>query len=246
MSEVSTNKKRMSAIIGKSRLKKKKPLYSKEVQAYRDANLIIPDHVEKFLGEAERKVLSNLVRGLKVGKDETHRAKTSLHRARRIVIKKMIAYSYTDTEICMELEISGIQLHQYKRALYKEEIEALDKSTGEEQFVQYRHLQMEVVKDIDLLVENFKNSNNVNALSNALKTKSDIIRDIATKAQEMGLMTRKPNELKLVNDVDLTKLSTVELMELNEKQLELIRAVGKGELTSTSEINNVFKLRSVK
>jgi len=202
--------------------------------------IVIPEQVTRYLDEHHVEVLSNLTRGLKVTDKERDKAKISLHRARRIVIKKMIAYSYTDSEIILELNINGAQLAAYKKALYKEEILTLKKMTAEEQYVNYRHTQMEVVKDIDLLIQKFKDSNNANALSNALKTKSDVLRDIATKAQEMGLMTKVANEIKVIGEVDMSQLDNKQLLRMLMKQQLLVDKVAKGELTNRSEIKRAL------
>lgn len=210
------------------------------------SQIIIPEVVVKHLEDHHQETLSNLTRGLKVPPKELEQAQLSLHRARKIVIKKMIAYSYTDSEIIMEIGISGRQLANYKKALYKEEINALKVMTAEEQYVNYRHCQMEVIKDIDVLLQECRSNNNTNVLSNMLKTKSDILRDIATKAQEMGLMTKVADELKVIGGVDLAQLNNEQLNDLIYKQQALVHKVQRGELTSRTEISAALSVDTKK
>lgn len=205
----------------------------------------IPKSIEKYLNDENQVVFENLNRGLRVSDKERGRAKSSLHYARKSIIKKMKAYCYTDSEICLELEINGTQLQNYKKAMYKEEIEALKKSTPEEQFIEYRHNQMEVVKDIDTLIERFRDNKMVNAISNALKTKSEILKDIANRAQEMGFMEKKIQELKIINDVDLATLSTDQLFDLVQKQQRLVNKVARGNVTNITEIKNSMKVEEL-
>lgn len=230
----------LKKILGQNRIKVVPRDYK-----YDGKTVHVPKSVGRWLNESDKNTFENLTRGLRVTDKERDRAKVSLHHARKIVIKKMIAYCYTDSEICMELEITGKQLAAYKKALYKEEIEALRKSGPEDQFVQYRHNQMEVIKDIDMLIEKFKDTKAVNALANALKTKSEILRDIANKAQEMGFMEKRAQELKIVNDIDLTALSNAQLLDLVERQQQLVSKVAKGNVTSLTEIKNAMKVSNV-
>lgn len=255
MSDPNDQAKRNSRTIHKRIFKLKRPeLGKKEDKRKRKRpgpkkkllNKLAPELVRRHLEDKHTEVLSNLTRGLKVGCYELQQAKKSLHRARRIVIKKMLAYTYSDTEICMELGITGGQLGLYKTNLYKEEVIALKKKTPEESFIEYKHNQMEVVKDIDVMIQLSKDGGTVSSLSSALKTKSDILRDIATRAQEMGFMEKKPTEMKLIGGIDLTGISTEDILEMNARQVALIDKLGRGEMTSTKEIDRTLNPSKLK
>jgi len=241
MKELKLKSNKLKNIVGSSSMSKPD---NKRTGVYKwsDEEITIPPNVRNWLDDHHEEVFANLTRGLKVAKPLIAKAKRSLHLARKIVIKKMLAYSYTDSEICMELELNGNQLQQYKRSLFKEEIEALRKSTPEEQFVQYRHNQMEVIKDIDMLILKFRETKHLSALSNALRTKSEILKDISSKAQEMGFMEKRASEVKIINDIDLSQLKPDELFSLIQRQQNLVKKVAKGQITSLTEIKNSLKL----
>jgi len=238
--EHKSKKRKMKLVIASKRYKNK----AKEAKTYEHegTKMYVPPQVSVWIDDHHEKTLEHLTRGLKIARPDILKAKKSLHLARRIVIKKMLAYSYTDSEICFELDLSGNQLQQYKRALFKEEIEALKHSTPEEQFIQYRHNQMEVIKDLDMLIEKFKATQHLNALSNCLRTKSDILKDISNRAQEMGFMEKKAQEVKIINDIDLGELSSKELFGLVERQQALVQKVSAGNVTSLSEIRKSMKV----
>jgi len=240
----SDNKKILKKTIGKQKISSEPNPAIKGKGGKLNEDLVIPPQVGKWLTENDTQVLSNLTRGLKVAEKDKDKAKRNLHTARKLCIKKMIAYCYTDAEICLELEINGSQLHQYKRVLFRDEIEAMKKSTPEEQFVQYRHIQMEIVKDIDVLIEKYKETNHANALNNALKTKSDILRDIAVKAQDMGFMEKKAGELKVTHNVDLSQLNDQQLLDLLIRQHALVQKLAKGKVVPLKEIKRSMKIES--
>lgn len=206
------------------------------------SEIVVAPTIENYMGKDEALILSNLTRGLKVTSNELNRAKRSLHRARKIGIKKMLALSYTDTEICMELNIGGISLAKYKKDLFRDEVKALTEASPDELFVMYKFNQMEVVKELDVVIHKYKGiDGNCNALASALKTKADILRDIAEKAIKMGYMDKQQNVGDFVNGVNLHDVSDDDLMEMNIDQLELLKDLKQGKLTSTTEIKRVFK-----
>jgi len=239
-----TDNKNRSAELRKSIYGRRLKIKDQKMAKTFSDSVFVPESVGRWLDDEHIYVLDNLTRGLRVEAPLVKKAKLSLHKARKIVIKKMLAYTYTDSEICLELDLTGNELHNYKRALYKEEIESLRKSTAEEQFVQYRHNQMEVIKDLDVLIEKFKSGTNSNALANALKVKFEILRDIAAKAQEMGFMEKKPEELKVIGEVDLAELSNDQMLSLVQRQQDLVNRVAAGELTSVGKIKKALRVVS--
>lgn len=158
-------------------------------------------------------ILQEMTRGLEMPEDQTWRAKESFFAARDQFVKHAIALNYTDTEICRTLKITGHTLHNIKARIFQNEVESLTKMTQLEHFVEYRLKQMEVIKDLDVLIEQFRAGKNLQGLSSALKAKTEALKELKEAAQEVGLLDRKPEEVILVNGVNVKELSNADLMD---------------------------------
>ncbi len=101
---------------------------------------------------------------------------------------------------------------------------------NEELFVQYKLQQMEVVKDLDVIVEQFKGTKQLTALAAALKAKSDIYNEIINKGYEFGVIEKTPEKSAvLVGSIDITSASLEELKSAASKNNEELRKITQSE-----------------
>lgn len=176
--------------------------------------------VKKQFMEADDKLngtrlskLSEITRGLELPANATAAARTSYYLARELFVKQCIALNYTDTEICRALKITGRILAQLKSKIFQAEVEALQKMSQIEHFVEYKLKQTEVVKELDVLIESYRGANNLQGLAAALKSKQEVLKEIKATAQDVGLLDKKAEEIVFVNGASTKDMSNEELVE---------------------------------
>lgn len=144
--------------------------------------------------------------------------------AKKDIVKTLIALSYNDFEICDFLEIKGHELARLKKEVFFEEIMTTRQMSNEERFAQYKLQQMEVVKDIDVLIERFKETKQLQALVGALKLKSDIQDGIISKGMEFGVIEKMPEKQAIiVGEIDITTATMGDLEDELAKTNKVIQ-----------------------
>ena len=166
--------------------------------------------------------LANLTRGLELPKDQTCLARVHFYTARDNFVKQAIALNYTDKEICTALDIPGKLLSTIKSRIFKEEISTLDSMTQKEHFVEYKLKQYEVIKDLDVLIEKHRVGNNLVGLQAALKQKSDVLKELKSAAQEIGIMKKKAEEVKIIEGNNVKELSNDEIINKIKNQNKIL------------------------
>lgn len=176
-------------------------------------------HVKRQFEEAADKMnstrfdkLAEITRGLQLPEDATAKARTSYYTSRELFVKQCIALNYTDTEICRALKVTGRILAQIKAKIFQAEVEGLQKMSQLEHFVEYKLKQMEVVKELDVLIEEYRDSKNLQGLSASLKAKQEALKEIKSAAQDVGLLDKKPEEVIFVNGQNTKELSNEDLV----------------------------------
>ena len=157
--------------------------------------------------------LAEITRGLQLPDEATSKARNSYYTARELFIKQCIALNYTDTEICRALKITGRILAQLKSKIFQAEVEALQKMSQLEHFVEYKLKQTEVVKELDTLIESYRAANNFQGLTAALKSKQECLKEIKSAAQDVGLLDKKAEEIVFVNGQNTKEMSNDELVD---------------------------------
>ncbi len=179
-------------------------------QARDERNITVPNTVRTDK-------LNDMTRGLKLPKGADTNARLNFYSAREAFVKQAIALNYTDTEICAALKCTGKKLQTYKSRVFTNEATVLNRMTQMEHFIEYKLKTMEVIKDIDVLVEKFRVGNNLMGLSSALKAKQDAIERLKGATQEVGLMDKKADEVKIIGGINMRELSQEELLEVIEE-----------------------------
>lgn len=137
--------------------------------------------------------------------------------AKKDLVRTLISLNYTDYEICEFMDIKPFELSRIKKEVFYETITIERNLNNEERYAQYKLQQMEIIKDIDVLVERFKTTQQLQALSSILKTKSEITNNIIEKGYEFGVIEKTPEKAAvLVGGVNLSEAS----METLEKELQ--------------------------
>lgn len=182
----------------------------KATQQNDERNLSVPNYVRTDKLEA-------MTRGLQLPKGANTMARLNFYSAREAFVKQAIALNYTDGEICTVLKITGKQLQTIKSKVYNNELQVLNRMTQLEHFVEYKLKTMEVIKDLDVLVEKFRVGNNLMGLASALKSKQDAIERLKGATQEVGLMDKKADEIRIVGGVNMRELTNDELLDVIAK-----------------------------
>jgi hypothetical protein len=145
-------------------------------------------------------------RGLKMPEDvetlltEKRKSKRYLEarQAKKDLVRTLIALNYNDYEMIEYLQVPSKELAKLKKEIYFEELTIHRQMTNEELFVQYKLQQMEVIKDLDVIIERFKGSKQLTALAAAMRTKSDIYNEIINKGYEFGVIEKTPDKSAVI------------------------------------------------
>lgn len=196
------------------------------------------DSKRKKLSKSMREVnqtrldtLTDMTRGLIMPDRSKQAALNSFYKARVQFVKKAIALNYTDYEVIQTLGITGKTLSDIKAKIFKEEITTATRMTQMEHFVEYRLKQLEVVKDLDVLIECFRDKDKLSSLASALRAKQDTLKEIKSAAQEVGLFEKKPEEVHIVAGVNVQSIETAELID----------KIHKGNVRLNMILNNYYK-----
>ena len=172
-----------------------------------------------------RYVESDERRGLHISDEDSERVfakATSPKQAKINMVRTLISISYSDYEICEYLGIRGHELSKLKKEMFYEEITSQRDMTNEELFAQYKLQQLEIIKDIDVLVERFKDSQQLTAMASILKTKAEIYDKIIDKAQEFGVITKTPDKI-MMGALVFSDMSTNELHKISSDMNDKIK-----------------------
>lgn len=162
------------------------------------------------------------------------------YRARKDLVRTLMALNYNDYEMCDYLNIDVKVLSKLKKEVFFEELAVHKQMTNEELFIQYKLQQMEIVKDFDVIVERFKNSKQLTALAAALKAKAEIYNDIISKGYDFGVIEKTPEKTALlVGNLDINAASITELKSAMAKNAsEMEKLVGSGTfLTEDDDVS---------
>jgi len=188
-----------------------------------------------------RYIESDERRGLHVSDEETEKVfnkSISPKQAKMNMIRTLISISYADHEICEHLGIRGHELAKLKKEIFYEEITSQRDMTGEELFAQYKLQQLEIVKDIDVLVERFKDSQQLTAMASILKTKADIYDKIIEKGQEFGVIKKTPDKI-MMGALVFSDMSTKELKDVSNKMNDDIKKLMNNNDSFLDESNAI-------
>lgn len=168
------------------------------------------------------------IEGMLTGSKKSKKYEES-RRARKDLVRTLISLNYNDFEMCEYLYVDAKELSKLKKEVYFEELSVHRQMTNEELFVQYKLQQMEVVKDLDVIVERFKGSKQLTALAAALKAKSDIYNEIINKGYEFGVIDKTPDKSALlVGNLDITSASLsdlrAEMVKNNDEMQKIVQS----------------------
>jgi len=182
-------------------------------------------------------------RGLQLSEEDANDVfdKYKLQRAaKKDLVRTLLCLSYSDFEICEYLKIKGTELARLKKEIFYEEISSTRDMTNEELFAQYKMQQMEVVKDIDVLVERFKDTTQLNALASILKAKAEIFDKIIDKGQQFGVLEKSPEKHAFIGQLNVTDMSREDLEgHLQKTNLEIQKLMGQDGSFLKRKVKNV-------
>lgn len=172
--------------------------------------LKMPDDVEKLLDS-----------------DKKSKRYEASRQAKKDLVRTLIALNYNDYEMCEYLQITGKELAKFKKEVFFEELTVHRQMSNEELYVQYKLQQMEIVKDLDVIIERFKGSKQLTALAAAMRTKSDIYNEIISKGYEFGVIEKTAEKsISLIGNVDIGTATMTELKsQLNKTNREIEKVV---------------------
>jgi len=185
-----------------------------------------------------RYIEDEAVRGLKMPDDieeildgTSNLREEEVRRAKKDLVRTLISLNYNDYEMCEYLKLNVKDLTRLKKEVYFEELTIHRQMNNEELFIQYKLQQMEVIKDLDVMVERFKGSKQLTALASALKAKSEIYNEIINKGYEFGVIEKTPDKsAMLIGNLDLTSASIDDLKaEIRKTTLEMQSTLSDGD-----------------
>jgi len=126
-------------------------------------------------------------------------------------IREGIAKCTLDSELARQLGVTIEEISRRKSQLYKHFKIGLENKTCEEEYLDYYWQQKECIRQLDEIIENYKDTRHQGMVITAIRIKSDIIDKIYKKGAELGLFGEAKRKK--------TKLQKMSIKEL-EKHLE--------------------------
>jgi len=136
------------------------------------------------------------------------------------IIKKEISRCSTDEEIARKLEITVEEVERRKAELYKKHKSILQVREEIDEYLDYTWQQTECIRQLDDLIENWKDSRHQAMIVTAIRVKSEIIDKIFKRGQEIGILRGTREER-----AKLASMSAKELMQALERELMSFKAM---------------------
>lgn len=184
----------------------------KYIESDDQRGLKMPDDIEAMLSEKKKS-----------------KRYLEVRQAKKDLVRTLIALNYNDYEMIEYLEIPAKELAKLKKEIFFEELTIHRQMNNEELFIQYKLQQMEVIKDLDVIIERFKGSKQLTALAAAMRTKSDIYNEIINKGYEFGVIEKAPDKSAVIIgniDVGNAKLDVLkaQLAKTNKEIEKVIKS----------------------
>jgi len=115
------------------------------------------------------------------------------------------------SELQAELGLTTAAFNQLKEAALGTEIDRLKSNTTEQTYIEYCLAQQGCIRDLNDLLDQYREAKNASAIVGAVKARSDIIDKMIKLGQDFGIIERKPQENRIIAGVVVTQLSNEEL-----------------------------------
>jgi hypothetical protein len=153
------------------------------------------------------------------------------------IVDKMYHYlaeGSDESDIMDELGLTITEYEKLKRTMFDEKATELRKSPTEHTFVKYIIDQIQNVKDLTWIIENHKDSKNVNACVSAIRVRSEITDKIIARGQEFGILHKEADKKEIKGGFMVAELNSKELKKVITKELSglnnLIEKYGEDDI----------------
>ena len=145
-------------------------------------------------------------------------------------IRKLIGRNFSDFEILEELDLQPHVLRYYKQRIYdidSEKFKHLDSVTVYSDYCEKARC---MIKEFDKIKTRFTNRGQWAALSNAIKEKNIIYKDVIKLGQEFGFIERKANEISIQGEMSFASYSTDEIKDELAKEVKKLNDMARGKI----------------
>lgn len=119
-----------------------------------------------------------------------------------------------DDDLTLRLGYDWGQIQELKQAFFEHEAEGIRKRSTEQAYAEYVIEQRRCMKDLDKVIDDYKDGKNLQAFVGAVRAKSGIIDQMVKTGQEFGLIERKtPGQISVAGQA-IFQMTKVELKQL--------------------------------
>jgi len=142
--------------------------------------------------------------------------------------EKIIAYlgeGRTDAWIMIELKLTADDYHELKSKALQVQVEAIQKKTTEEVFVEYLFQQSACIRDLTDLANEAYKKQHLQAQVSAVKGRSEIYDKIIKMGQDFGIIDKKPVRTESMLGVVVADLTDEDLKKRVASELGSLRGL---------------------
>ena len=129
----------------------------------------------------------------------------------RDMVRDCIVRGITVTQACEELAIGVDEFNKHAKFVIEDLIKFYHDNTAIQVYAHYVLEQRGCLRELQLLIDNFKHSNQQTALVGAIKAKSEILTKVLDKGQDMGIIDRKAKRIEFIGSLDVRNMSEIEI-----------------------------------
>lgn len=137
----------------------------------------------------------------------------------------LISDGYDDSEIMSEMGLTALELTQLKAKMFDLKSEELRTKPIEHTYVEYMLNQLHNVHDLTVMIGEYKESKQANAIVGAVRARAEIYDKMLAKGQDCGLIKKVAERKEIVAGVLIGDLSNEQLRKMVVKELGGLKAL---------------------
>jgi hypothetical protein len=152
----------------------------------------------------------------------------------RILIAIMmgfIAQGLSEDEIIAEMGLRNVKdYNDIRKRMYEQETARHTDRSNAQLFIDYIINQRMCLEDLDVAIKKYKDTNQANAIVGAIRAKSDIIDKITRRGEELGVLRKENDGIKIVAGIDVSALSNFDIKLKIKAELQAIHNITQGPI----------------
>lgn len=142
-----------------------------------------------------------------------------------------LAQGMTEDEVIKEMQLRSIKdYNDIKKRMYDIETHRHADRTNNQLFIDYMINQKACLEDLDAAIRTYRDTNQANAMVGAIRAKSDIVDKIVKRGEELGVLRKENNGVKIIAGLDITGLTNLDIKLRIKAELQQLDQLTRGPI----------------